>query len=620
MQKRSVPIDFDCGSIKRDDHRLRMKYYGLKTRIYLLRPGQYMIQLLNYQDKIDLIRPVFDHSIRMVTDWVSLSAEPPVSYLAEIPPLEASDTPCEGLPLTDLQLKSLLISRFPKVSFYATDVSFLPGETILRVTVSPQVSAEQRAEIQHFLYSLNERFHQIFVEPADEAHPEAMPYIDKVFLACTDVSKPYSVSDADFWFDNEKSLFQGELPAEQLRFYRPGTKCYLDLSVFSNSKINLRSNLMLYDTVYLCPPLKDHLADFMAEQHLSQQDFETMAEQGKLVMFLPNNENRYESGLIDRIYAANPNAVVSKRGINALMAAYYTNLEQHYLNLWQGHEELLAELSMLCTFSEDPKLRSVGSWLTWPIQAKAQCKELLTISGPMQTSTFGISDLFAPFFPKKKWKNVEFEFLANGSTPQIAAALHATYFPFQAEGPGKPYSDEGVATLINQLLNGYLYPYDAQQETLQSYRETLERSRQALRLLRVNNAVPVKTLLEYSNHYQTTTTLKNILEQLTSLPDQEQTRRIQEYNELLAEIGQEKFSLKQNIPSYVLSCAGLGFPSLSTPFSILGILLQLFGDLGVPKALKDRSALRAIQKGTATQKQEVYLLDRISRVAQIQLL
>lgn len=613
MQKRNVPIDFDCGSIKRDDHRLRMKYYGLKTRIYLLRPGQYVIQLLNYQDKIDLIRPVFDHSIRMVTDWVSLSAEPPVSYLAEIPPLEASDTPCEGLPLTDLQLKSLLISRFPKVTFYTINVSFSPGETTLRITVSSQVSVEQRSEIQQFLYSLNERFHQIFVEPTDEAHPEAMPYIDEVFLACTDVSKPYSVSDADFWFDNEKSLFQGELPAEQLRFYRPGTKCYLDLSVFSNSKINLRSNLMLYDTVYLCPPPKDRLADFMAEQHLSQQDFETMAEQGKLVVFLPRNENCYESGLIDRLYAANPNAVVSKRGINALMAAYYTNLEQRYLNLWQGHKELLAELSMICTFSEDPKLRSVGSWLTWPIRAKAQCKELLHICGPIQISAFGISDLFAPFFPPEEWKKVEFEFLANGSTPQIAAALHATYFPFQA---GDRYSDKGVAAIINQLLNGYLYPYEAQQKTLQSYQETLERSRQALRLLRVNNAVPVKTLLEYSNRYQTTLALKTILEQLTALPDQEQAQKIQEYNRLLAEIGQEKFSLKENFPSYVLSCAGL----VSLPASILGLLLQLFGDLGILKDLKDRSALQAIQKGTATQKQEVYLLDRISRVAQIQLL
>ena len=40
----------DSGSIKRSDFKLRLEYYGLKTHIYLLKTGQYAIQLLNYPE------------------------------------------------------------------------------------------------------------------------------------------------------------------------------------------------------------------------------------------------------------------------------------------------------------------------------------------------------------------------------------------------------------------------------------------------------------------------------------------------------------------------------------------------------------------------------------------
>lgn len=44
-----------------------------------------------------------------------------------------------------------------------------------------------------------------------------------------------------------------------------------------------------------------------------------MVERGKLVAFLPNNENRYNSQLLQRFYDIQASAVVSKRGINALL-------------------------------------------------------------------------------------------------------------------------------------------------------------------------------------------------------------------------------------------------------------------------------------------------------------
>ena len=115
MKERTIPTDFDCGSIKRADQRLRLRYYGLKTKIFLLEPRHYLIQLLNCQEQLKQLRQVFDHEIRMMGDWVTLAVEAPAQYLAEIPPLEDSGTFGEGISLTEDMLKTLLISRFPRI-------------------------------------------------------------------------------------------------------------------------------------------------------------------------------------------------------------------------------------------------------------------------------------------------------------------------------------------------------------------------------------------------------------------------------------------------------------------------------------------------------------------------
>ena len=306
-------------------------------------------------------------------------------------------------------------------------------------------------------------------------------YVGEVTLSCTDPTKPYSVRDAEFWFDWAPALYDGTVTKEQLPWFRPGTKCYLNASVWSKSDFNLRSNLMLYDTVYLSFPLEDHLEKFLAAQHLTRQDLEIMVEQGKLVAFLPNNENRYDSQLLQRFYDIQASAVVSKRGINALLATYYTELERTYSGFWQGNEQLLKELHLACAFSDDPRLRSMGNYLVWPLRVKAESMERFQVSSPMGAVSLGIQELIRPIFPEEQWqKTIEFEFLVNGDSPQIAEALQATYFPFHVADSGKPYSDAGVATLMELILHGYRYPYEHQQRQLQTYRDCLQRQQREI--------------------------------------------------------------------------------------------------------------------------------------------
>lgn len=616
VENRQIPMDYDSGSIKRSDYMLRLCYYGLQTKIYLIEPGKYAILLLNYQEQLDIIKQKFDNEIRMVGNWVTLTAVPPENYLSVISPMEEADMICEGAFLTNAMMKSLLVSRFPTTEFQKIHVSFEHGVE-LQIVTGPNTTITKRKEIQTFLYGLHLAFSQVEVEAAQEVKP--CIYISDVMLACTDQSKPFSVRDAEFWFDHAVDIFNGTLKKEQLRFYTEGTKCYLNFSVWPTSKINIRSNLILYDTVYLSLPINDYLPEFLEQQHLTCDDFESMVAQKKLVVFLPNTESRYNSKLIDCLYAVNPDAIVSKRGINALLATYFTRIEQAYLNCWQGYEEQLRELHMKCCLSDRPEIQQIGKWLIWPIQAKGKSKELLNSYSPMMVNNLDLDQLILPCFKEgEERKNAEFEFQVNGDSTQIASALQATYFPFQVEDTGKRYSDEGVALILNSILNGYLYPEEKQQMQLQDYKQQLQRRQHEIQLLHVDNSVPVTDLLYYSQRYRTTETLKHILETLTQMPGEEQEKRIREYNHLIVEIGKEKIDLKNNVLSYILSGAGM-MPIIGTPISVVNWFIQILKDLGVPQRIREQNILGKIKKGTATIEQEVYLLDRLSRVARLQL-
>ena len=75
---------YDCGSVKRDDLQLRMKYFGLKTKIYLIESCHYAIHILNHHDMYDEIKVDFDRNIRRIASWVELVKEKPVKIIEEI--------------------------------------------------------------------------------------------------------------------------------------------------------------------------------------------------------------------------------------------------------------------------------------------------------------------------------------------------------------------------------------------------------------------------------------------------------------------------------------------------------------------------------------------------------
>ena len=110
-------ILYDCGGVKRADLRLRTKYYGIKTKIFLIEKNHYVIQLLNFLDMFDEIKEDFNYKIRSVGDWVKLTSEEPNTVIEEVEPLTNIAHNNEGIFLTNEMFQSLMVSRFPNVDF-----------------------------------------------------------------------------------------------------------------------------------------------------------------------------------------------------------------------------------------------------------------------------------------------------------------------------------------------------------------------------------------------------------------------------------------------------------------------------------------------------------------------
>ena len=607
-----VDVLYDCGGVKRADLRLRTKYYGIKTKIFLIEKNHYVIQLLNFLDMFDAIKEDFNYNIRSVGDWVELTSKEPNTVIEEVEPLTNIAHNNEGIFLTNEMFQSLMVSRFPHVDFVGIRVEHHNGPNII-ITVSEDTNDTDITAIRTFVQELKNAFVTITV--VKDSTTKAFLCYKNVELACTDKDFAFSRADAEFWFDNVEKIYSGEVCKDNLRYFDSSkTKCYMDFSVWNNENINIRSNALLYDTIYISFPLGGHIDEFLRQQHLEIKDLEEMVARNKLVLLLPNTESRYDKKVIDRLYQINNNAIVSKRGINALMAMFYCELEKKYLSFWEGNENVLEAICEQCIKSSDPKLKILYDWLTWPIKAKRESYELLTSYSPIKLPAIGANNLFEYLQQDfKEGMDIGFELTVNSNAIHLATALQATYFPFANSGENGIYSDVAASNILGSVINAYQYSHDEQQQSINAYSQMLEKERKSIYLLKSDNLISLKNVLDYADKYNTAITLKKILQTLSELDDEQQRNKISEYNNLIAEIGKEKIS-GESFVNYTLGGAGL-IPVVGAGASIVSIILQFLKDIGV----KRNSVINKFKLDKASTADEVYVLDKLSRVAKISL-
>lgn len=498
----------DVGCVKRDDINLRLKYYGLKTKIYAIAPYHYVIQILNYHEIFEEIKNDFDKNICRIGSWVELVKEKPVEILEEVEPLNNIAYNNEGIFLTHMMLESLLISRFPNVNFISSKVEHNNG-IVQKIIVDEKTKLSDMDEIKQFILQMKLGYTDVVVERAETEAKRL--YYNEVDIACTDNRFQFSVDDSEFWFENVEKIYSGQVTTGDLRFFdKNKTKCYLDFSVWENRNINIRSNVLLYDTVYISFPLDINYDEFLRQQKLTLEDLRELVDREKLVILLPNTELRYNSRVIEELYQINHNCIVSKRGINTLMATYYCDLERQYMSYWKGNEAVLESICMECMKSKDEMVRMLPNILLWPIKAKVQSFELLTSYSPLKLPSIGANTLFDMHIKNMEHNDdIQFELVMNSNSIHIASALHATYFPFYTGETNSQYTDAGVADVLGKVLNSYLYHGTCNKNDLMLYEDVLKKERNAIYLLRSENSVSMKNILDYQEKYKTTQTQRN---------------------------------------------------------------------------------------------------------------
>ena len=75
-------------NVRRNDLSLRLKYIGIKTRIFKIAPFKYVILCSNIPDDFEKIKTYFDCSIRYLTLQISLSDQVPEHYIEELSPID----------------------------------------------------------------------------------------------------------------------------------------------------------------------------------------------------------------------------------------------------------------------------------------------------------------------------------------------------------------------------------------------------------------------------------------------------------------------------------------------------------------------------------------------------
>ena len=110
--------------------------------------------------------------------------------------------------------------------------------------------------------------------------------------------------------------------------------------------INLRSLLLLYDTVYLALPIENFLDEFLEMQGMKKKELVQLVSMGKVVLLLGNDETRYDRQVILDAYKESPDSVIGRRAMNAMMIAQLVEMKNQYAANYPMAYEMASQLEI----------------------------------------------------------------------------------------------------------------------------------------------------------------------------------------------------------------------------------------------------------------------------------
>lgn len=448
------------GWVRRVDLLLRARYPELKTRIFNLDGCYHQIYCIKISDKeFQEIEPIFDREIRFVTLAVKLTNKLPKNYKEELRIIEDSELGSfEGLCMTVNDLLDTIEGKFA--------VRIVKYENTSSCKIYINIDDKKNiANIQDFVDSLK-LVRYLKVEPLSSyktgeiiAKPEAdNKDVHRIIPSIRRTNKmPFLRRDEELWFDNVQNIFSGELTKNDLFFYDcENTNCYLNFVAFDN--INLRNNIMLYDTIYISPPLAESMPKFWNDQKIKEDAFLNVVEKGQIKLLLDQPEERLDKNFLMKIYERNKKAIISRRAIASLLAIDMVEIHNNYLFAQSKSQEFaLKNISKISQLFNVPE-QFLTNTIFWPTQAIRSCMEILHKRSITSVNLYGINNLIVSQIKEsnisqKRKNDLAFEYMVNAQFAHLAHALNAHYYSFKAKN--NIYTNEPFVNQMGHLLNFY---------------------------------------------------------------------------------------------------------------------------------------------------------------------
>ena len=421
--------------VRRTDVHFRAKFPHLETRIFEIEVNHFLIVFESDQLVAGSIEEEFQQTIRPIAHWIDISNEIPEHFLKEVPSIKDDEVAdrFEGFSYSFTDIRDILLSKYPDLP---EPRHIREENNPITLVFSEQLSSKQIQNVYTFM----------------AGHLPGWPF--KIEIAETD--KPYSVprrqsdsnidvkpsrlrphapkfvrNDERFWYENLETIFAGRLlPTSIQPIDQAGAACYIDGSIFP--AMDLRQALLLYDTIYLSPPIEENQtfgSKFWAQQSVTKDDVLKLIELGRVRLLLVQPEERNDIRFLEAAYERNTTGIIGRLTGAAVMAADITQTALDYrLAAPDLRPALLGLIPQVAEDTHTPR-DMVSRLLLWPLQARRSCMESLRTRGLMGIGGFGLGQTLGEEIKSITGKDVLLESLVIGTGVHIAHAFRSTLIP-----------------------------------------------------------------------------------------------------------------------------------------------------------------------------------------------
>lgn len=627
-----------AGYIKRVDLTLRAHYLGIKTQIFEVAPDQFEIYCHNFEGNFYIIKNHFDQSIKGIIMPVELTDKKPKIYLSIVKPFdEGSFTTYEGEAFTKVGLLNLLMGKFPNVFFKNIQVE----RDILTIytcsfseILSPSVTEyrflnlKDRDKILNFMERLELPFSYEIIEEKSEGRPDLT--IQNVFNSVQFIYAsnfphykpvPYEQRDEALWYDKIEDINAGKFNKDDFYFYNAADySCYADYSSFPN--IDVRNLLLLFQTVYITPPIEWPFTAWLNKMNIHFNDFADLVKNGRIRLVLTQPKERYiHNGWFNEVFQDSPNHIISRRAIGAFLQHDIVTLADNYIlkdfydeKMWM---DFLHKAKPIAQF--DP--RTVYERLMWPLKAKRMSFQYLNEGGLLKTAAFGINRAVQGLIPANSTNNLQFEFDMAAPSVHLSNALNSIYFPFKTESG---YSDSVYANILGNMLNMYRNISPGNLKELNTNSEKIEKGINELSpvdLFEFDKYISLQEVEKILTKNKAFPRGKRLFESLATLSPENRMKKITDYNNKVRKAIAGKGVIKDSLDfstNIVLDGIGQvsGFGWVGSIISLLKILASKSNiNSSIPEKLKLKLEEASYQKNP--DKANIHFLTQINRVARL---